>query len=320
LGNGNLAMASPYSDAVLANSPILYWRLDETTGTSAGNAGTGGNSLDGTYGFIPGNGTTNTSNYGLAGPRPISFGGFEATNNSVRFEPEDTAVAASTDFPRVDLASPADSALAFASALTLEAWVMRDTQAVAVGNNEGIIGRYIGSPAAQRSYILYYDSSATPSTDSTGGSASGGTGAVAFQVSSNGSNQAAQLLYSTANIPVGEWTHLAAVYDGVSATRTMSLYINGVLSGTITDGVAGKVVPASIYTGDSTFQIGQQFSGSNSFAFEGFIDEAAAYGSVLSGSNILAHYNAAIVPEPTSLAMAITGIVVFARVRRRSRR
>lgn len=318
--SASFCVAGPYSDAVLSNNPVLYWQLNETSGSTAANLGTGGAALNGTYQNVPGPGSpsTNTSNYGVAGP---SHPGLGSGNTAVHFVPENPSAADGTLYPRVDLASPSGSALGFTNALTLEAWVKRDAQTVSAGNNEGIVGRFIGSSGgssvSQRSYILYYDSNATPATDVALGSTSGGAGALAFQVSSTGANITSQLMFSTVNIPVDEWTHVAAVYDGASATRTMSIYVNGVLSGQITDGVLGRVVPASLYTGDSTFQIGQQFSGSSLFAFEGSIDEVAAYGTALNGSTILANYQSAIVPEPTSFALESIGMTGITAIRRR---
>ncbi|MFC1806567.1 DNRLRE domain-containing protein [Planctomycetota bacterium] len=72
------AQAGLYSDAVLADSPIGYWRLDETGGTNAPDISGGGH--DGTY--------TNTGSItlGQAGPRPgDGFLGLEADNNAPQF-------------------------------------------------------------------------------------------------------------------------------------------------------------------------------------------------------------------------------------------
>ena len=43
------AEASPYSDAVLADGPLAYYRLGETSGSVAANSSTNGAALDGTY-------------------------------------------------------------------------------------------------------------------------------------------------------------------------------------------------------------------------------------------------------------------------------
>jgi hypothetical protein len=60
---------------VLNSGPVGYWRLDETSGTTAANLVAGGASA--TYGGSP--------TLGVAGPRPPAFGGFEANNNAVQF-------------------------------------------------------------------------------------------------------------------------------------------------------------------------------------------------------------------------------------------
>lgn len=54
-----VASATPYSTSVLANNPLGYWRLDETSGTTAVNLGSLGAVADGVY--------TNGVTQGIAG-------------------------------------------------------------------------------------------------------------------------------------------------------------------------------------------------------------------------------------------------------------
>ncbi len=63
-----------YGAALLTNGPLAYWRLNETTGTVAADA-TGG--FNGTY--------ASGATLGVAGPRPLAFSGFEATNTATEF-------------------------------------------------------------------------------------------------------------------------------------------------------------------------------------------------------------------------------------------
>jgi hypothetical protein len=44
----SLAGATPYSSSVLADNPLGYWRLNETSGTTAVNSGTLGAVANGT--------------------------------------------------------------------------------------------------------------------------------------------------------------------------------------------------------------------------------------------------------------------------------
>ena len=73
MGFGTFPSAN-YGATVLATAPVGYWRLDETSGSTAANLGSG--AAAGTH-----NGTT----VGIAGPRPPAFNGFEGNNNAVSF-------------------------------------------------------------------------------------------------------------------------------------------------------------------------------------------------------------------------------------------
>ena len=66
----NLAVAAAYDSAVLADSPELYWRLDETLATATiVNSGTSGSAYDGT--------ATSLLDLTQAGP---TFSGFDPAN------------------------------------------------------------------------------------------------------------------------------------------------------------------------------------------------------------------------------------------------
>jgi len=60
--------------AVVSNTPFAFWRLNETSGTTATDSIGGYN---GTYGSAVG--------LGVAGPRPPDFLGFEVTNTAAQF-------------------------------------------------------------------------------------------------------------------------------------------------------------------------------------------------------------------------------------------
>ncbi|HET6249921.1 MAG TPA: LamG domain-containing protein [Tepidisphaeraceae bacterium] len=88
-------------------------------------------------------------------------------------------------------------------------------------------------------------------------------------------------------VPAGQWSHLAATWDGT----TILAYANGALVATIT----GDTLDYT--TGGAGFRIGGRVdvSGNPSYSFIGAIDEVAIYPAVLSATRILAHYNAGIV-------------------------
>ncbi len=303
IASASRCFAGTYSSAVLTNNPVAYYRLDETSGATAANIGAA-SGIDGNYVNIPGMTVNNTSNYGQAGPRPGAFLSFEANNNSVLFDPEDGSTATSNTFPRVEVpVVDSSSPLAITGALTLEAWVKRAPQLVGASNNEGIVGRYLsdadpGTAGTQpgRAYVLYFDSG----TDGTLGTPDGSPG-IGFALSSSGSFQSANSYEFAANIPVGEWTHVAVVYD---PGQRIEAYINGTSIATITTGVLNS----PLFSGMANLWIGQQFTGQDIWSFEGNIDEVAIYSAALSDEQIAAHYNAAQVPEPACGMLVLLGI------------
>ena len=80
-GSTNTTQAD-YGQAVLTTAPLGYWRLNETSGTTAANLGSGA-----------ANGTYNSVTLGADGPRPPSFNGFEANNNAPTFNGTSSYVA-----------------------------------------------------------------------------------------------------------------------------------------------------------------------------------------------------------------------------------
>ncbi len=75
------SFTSPVQTAVVNDSPVGYWRLNETINPNPGPvsaADSSGNNFDGTYGVNCGNYAT-----GVNGPLPPAFSGFEATNGAV---------------------------------------------------------------------------------------------------------------------------------------------------------------------------------------------------------------------------------------------
>jgi hypothetical protein len=302
--------ASMYETAVLADGPVAYYRLNENSGTTAANIGSGVG-IDGTYDNIPGMTANNMSNYGVPGPRPSSFPGLEADNNSIFLDPENGSVKGSTTNPMVKVVDP-NSPLVITGALTLEAWIKRSDQLVDAGNNEGIVGRYrqdqfpgtTGDQGA-RSYVLYFDSTTNP--DNSAGTPGLG---VAYSTSPTGAFQSANSYEFSASLPVGEWVHVAAVLD---PGNRVEVYVNGSSIGEVTTGV----LTDPLFSGPGDFWIGQQFTEADEWTFEGGIDEVAVYAKALTDEQVLAHYQAAVVPEPAcwQLAMLAWGALIGRRRR-----
>lgn len=269
------ADASPYSDAVLADDPVAYYRLNETGGTVAANSSTAGSALDGT--FTNFNLTVPPSTLGDLGPRPGdssgagSIDGLELDNFAIQSSPN---LDAQVEVPDNDL-------LDITGALTLEAWVYRDEQTNA-SNNEGIVGKYVGNlfgvPEDNRSFLLFYDPR-------------GETPSIGFYVGTDGTASSLTLLDTETDLPLGAdggWTHLAAVYE---PNVRMSVYMNGVSIGEKTD----ELPTQDLFSGTAPLWIGRNWRNDvSNTAFEGRIDEVAVYDTALTSEQILAHYLAAV--------------------------
>jgi hypothetical protein len=297
------AKATPYSDAVLADGPIAYYRLQETAGTLAANSAASGSALDGSTSTF----SLPVSPYvkpqiGQPGPRPAdTIGGqpllgFESDNVGIR----------QTANTNAQVTVPDNSNLDIIGALTLEVWVRKNaTQAIA-GNNEGILGKFQGGGTTnERSYVL----AATAPTSGTG------AGTLQFIINSTGFSTG-NLVYSPTGYTLpagGDWVHLAAVYvPTVGITPgSMTVYVNGAVIGTpLTTGV-----PTAVHSGAADLWIGRQFgnpSPNGSASFEGLIDEAAVYNKALTAQDIAEHYQAAFVPEPATYVFAIFGLAATA--------
>jgi len=140
-------IASRYRAAVMADSPVAYWRLGEESGTTAVDE-TG--SHNGTYLNTP------------ALNRPGIF----ATNAAASFD--------AASFEAVEISDRA--AFDITGALTIESWV----NASSYNNNRGILAKYIGA-GDQRSYVLAINASGNPLAVIT----SSGTFASAKQITSS---------------------------------------------------------------------------------------------------------------------------------------
>lgn len=129
--------------------PVGYWRLGESSGTTADNA-EGTAALDGTY--------TGSPILGAAGPSGID--GTAVNMNAAGY---------------VEVAD--NASLDITGALTLEAWVYLNTSVTT--DNRGVVGKFQGRDAGgsavnERSYLLYVDTSNRPvAVISTSGASSG---------------------------------------------------------------------------------------------------------------------------------------------------
>jgi len=149
--------------------------------------------------------------------------------------------------------------LRFTDAATIEAWV--HPTAYGTGFPCEIVSKWFGN-GDQCSYTTSIDTS----------------GKAYFLVSGDGIASHGVILHSTHIVPLNQWTHFAATYDGVE----LRVYLNGVLEGQApwTNGLFAGTAPLVI--GSTTL----------ASVFHGLIDEPAVYGRVLSADEIAALYNA----------------------------
>lgn len=103
---------STYSNAVFSLGPAAYWRLNESSGTTAFDSAAGHNGTN-----------IGSLMLGLSGPSAPAFPGFEAANTAYQFDGADTSIS----FPALNLNS---------SNLTITAWLK---SAGSQGTNSGIL-------------------------------------------------------------------------------------------------------------------------------------------------------------------------------------
>jgi hypothetical protein len=105
-----------------------------------------------------------------------------------------------------------------------------------------------------------------------------GVRTAAIQISSNGWDSIQR--YSRTVLAINTWYHLTGVFDG--ATRSLNIYVNGVLD----NGVLSGTVPASQSNSSKNVNIGQRTGYPGSFNFKGTIDEVHVYNRALNGTEI----------------------------------
>lgn len=131
------------------------------------------------------------------------------------------------------------------------------------------------------------------------------TGNIYFRVSNDGSLAGLTDLASKTVIQTGTWYHFAGTYDG----SEMRLYINGNLE-------TSTPKTGSVFNSATPLKIGRYdyFPG---WVFHGSIDEVAIWNRALTASEV-GQLHLTGVPEPTSVALVLTGTLVLALGRRRS--
>jgi hypothetical protein len=137
---------------------------------------------------------------------------------------------------------------------TLSAWVKLDQL---TGGEQWVVHAYADVDGS--AYKLYYQES---------------TNAWRFALVSP--NEAWRIAAATSTPQLGEWTHLAGVYD--RGTGEVRIYVNGQLQGA-TAGAIGQPVASNLYIGAST---------TGNFGVAGTVDSVRAYQSALTGQQVAA--------------------------------
>jgi hypothetical protein len=233
LGLSTTAKAQTYAQTVLADSPVVFYQFNESSGATVA-VDSSGNGNNGSY----------TS---------VSLGNTGATAN--------LGTAAAFDGSSSYVATPAlGSAYSLGgggnSQATIEFWF----------NPQSTGGSALYANPWQLGALNYlWDWNGPGVQFSLNGAATPGT----------------TVFDSSPAIPVDQWTHVVAVYDGEVASNVV-VYVNGQPVGT---NVFTATTPASFDPG----QIGAQTSAGGRF-FTGLMEDFAIYTQPLSGSRIQAHY------------------------------
>jgi hypothetical protein len=234
---------SGYTAAVMGDTPLAYYRLDETSGTTA-------------YDFVGNNnGAYSNASLGQPGYSPIDT---------------DTAVAFSGDNSYVGgISGTAINFQGTGASFTLEAWVNGPE---GLTDETSIIAKGTGSDGttANEQFAL----------DIAGGH---------YRLLTRGNNNVAYEADAAVG-PNGTWQHVVGVYDQTSGSPTMSIYVNGELSGT------GGGRGAGLRASSSQISIGSKRLGNDpkyNGTFNGLVDEVAIYSHPLSDTTVQAHYGAA---------------------------
>jgi hypothetical protein len=287
---GSGAVASTYSAAVLALNPVGYWQLNGNTGDSVTT-----NPQSGTWVQGSGLGTETTGAYS-PGPRPTDgFQGMSSANQAGDFNG-----GAAGRWVRI---GPGEAQYDFdvGDPFSFVSWIKTsntsDIQFILSKINTDPNGAYQGNT------LLFIPVTAGPGYGLTGQRVS------APDDSLIGNN--------TTPLADGSWKMVVWTSSGGTSANVMSLYVNGVsvpADVTIDSFVSGNT------TSDGPLTIGGR-TWNPSSAFDGQIDESAVFNYALTSQEVSDLYQAAVVPEPSTLAVVGLGAIgVATYVRRRSRR
>jgi len=274
-----------YPQAVLGDSPVAYWRLDEQNdGLNDGNAGVMAHDYVGGH-----DATYNNVNLGLAGydsladPDTAAQFGVFATSNSYAGEIDQSG----DGVANIDFATPAGGNAEF----SIEAWV-NSTNTTQVGG-AGIVSKGYGGGGEQFDLDLFGN---------------------AFRFFVRDAYGVVHGPTSTVVPAVGQWYHVVAVWDG--ANGAAHLYINGADNADSTGIATGVGLQTATTTnttlpGAALVNIGARTSSETvtnyDSQFKGLIDDVAIYNYALSSNAVAAHYQAGTFLPPETVFITNPG-------------
>lgn len=264
------AASTDYAASVLADSPYAYYRLGESSGTSA--ADSSGNNRNGSYVNSP---TLSVVGQGT-GDTAVTFNG---TNQRVL-----TGLAGFASLGNFSMELVLSTTTTVAGSALIGTTNTGSSTAFSVTTNQ----KASGTTQANTTRILLRDSAGA----------------------SINADFASSALYS------GNYTHLVVTFDSTLGTSGLKVYINGVAVSVNATGTFGT---ASAFGFAPTLGANNNRGTVGSFLAATF-DEAAVYTSILSASDVSAHYQALTsIPEPSTAAI-LTGLAMatlsFSRRRR----
>ena len=274
---GGTAQAS-YTNVVLSNNPIAYWRLNETNGTTLVDS-----SPNGRNGVWYGSPT-----FGVPGIPA----GQTNLNTAVQFNGTDVYASAPSAPSGSDSAyTPAPTGWSANQGFSIEAWVKTPSPR-APGSENDVITRWFSSSTIA-TYDMYVRFDGTL------------LGAVRDDAGNGGFNLFGPSI-------TNNMFHQVVLTFGHDALNNpfRKLYVDG------TNYVNDTTTSLGTMSGNNYFSLSRADGGGGQL-YKGVMDEVSVYATALSDATVLAHYEAGVIPEPSALMLlGVSGLLLLRRLRK----